>query len=156
MDNLDKKDLSILNELQKDCRQSTRELAKKLKIPATTIHLRIKKLVQSEVIKGFSAIVDPDKVGLPVTAFILVRRAYHKKGGIKSENIGETLAKIPEAEEVHVISGDYDALIKVRGKDEKVVGSWVVDRLWNTPEVARTVTMFALHKSKDTHVLPLK
>src|SRR3989344_5005005 len=156
MDNLDRLDRAILEELQKDCRQSTRELAKKLHAPATTIHLRIKKMVQSGVIKGFSVILDAEKIGLPTTAFILVRRFVSRKVHVKSEHIGELLAKLPETEDVYVISGEYDAILKVRGKNERDIGKWVVDNLWNIPEVGRTLTFFAFHKSKDTNILPLK
>ena len=156
MHKIDKFDKDILNELQRDCRQSTRDLGAKLKKPATTIHQRIKKLVANGVIKSFSAIVNPEKVDMPTTALVLIKKAAHHKGKIKTENVGETLAKLPEAQEVYLVSGQHDAIIKVRGKNEREIGKGVFDTLWNVPGVDRTLAHFVFHKTKDSHVLHLK
>lgn len=159
MYNLDEADKTILEELQKNCRQSTRELGRKLKMPATTVHQRIRKLVETGIIKGFSAIVDHYKVGMPTTAFVLVRRVprpFSKRDRIKPKNIGDSLAQLPEVEEAHVVTGEWDVILKVRGANEREIGSWVVDTLWNAPEVGRTLTFFSFYEAKDTNAVWLK
>jgi DNA-binding Lrp family transcriptional regulator len=159
MYNLDKKDKLILNLLQKDCRQSTRELSKKLKIPATTIHQRIKKLVERGIVKSFSAILDTAKIGLPTTAFIFIKWApsfIREKAGLKFENIGDMLAKLPEVQEVYVVSGDWDVVLKLKGANEREIGIFVVNTLWNKPEIERTLTFFSFKESKDTHAIELR
>ena len=156
MYDLDKKDRMVLEELQKDSRQSTRELGKKIKMPATTVHQRIRRLVEKGIIKSFSIVIDPEKIDLPTTAIILVKRAIGRKGKIRHENIGEALAKVPEVQEVYVVTGEWDAVLKVRGRSEREIGKWVVDTLWNMPEVERTLTFFVFHKSKESHALHIR
>ncbi|MBI4019275.1 MAG: Lrp/AsnC family transcriptional regulator [Candidatus Aenigmarchaeota archaeon] len=153
---LDKKDKDILAELQKNCRQSTRTLGRKLGMPATTVYQRITRMRNRGLIKGFSAILDPEKIGLPTVAMVLVKRYVRKDGKMKSEHIGQALAKLPEVQEAYLVTGEYDALIKVRGKSEKEIGKWVVDTLWNMPEVERTLTLFCFYESKESHILQLK
>ena len=149
------KDKLILSELQKDSRLSVRELSKRTKVPATTVHDRIRRMVNSSVIKKFTTILDHEKVGLSTTAIILVKRAVGRKGKIKHEHIGETLAKLPEVQEVYVVTGEWDAILKVRGVNEREIGKWVVDKLWNMPEIDRTLTFFVFHTSKETTELKL-
>lgn len=153
---IDKKDKLILKQLQKDCKQSTRELGKKLKMPATTIHQRIRKLINRGIIKNFSAILDPEKIELSTTAIVLVKRSSYRRGKVSHEHIGDVLAKIPEIEEVYLVTGEYDAVLKIRGKTEREIGKWVVDKLWNIPEVERTLTFFVFHKSKESNIFNLK
>ncbi len=156
MYNLDKIDKAILNELQADCRQSTRELGKKLKMPASTVHQRIRKLAERGVIKSFSVIVNPEKVDMPTTALILVKKTTYRRGKIKTESVGEALAKLPEVQEVYLVSGQHDVILKVRGRNEREIGRWVFDTLWNVPGVERTLTLFVFHSAKDSHVLQIK
>lgn len=156
MDILSKKDKMILEELQKDCRQSMRKLSRKLGIPATTIHERIRKMIKKGVIKKFSAILDLEKIGLPTTAIVLVKRSgTEKKGKIDYKHIGKVLSKFPEIQEVYVVTGEYDAILKIRGKSEKEIGAYVVDKLWNISDVERSITCFVLHASKEENELKL-
>jgi Lrp/AsnC family leucine-responsive transcriptional regulator len=108
------------------------------------------------IIKGFSAVIDPEKVGLPTIAIVLVKRAHKGGQNVKSENLGESLAKLPEVQEVYLVTGEHDAIIKIRGTNERDIGKWVVDKLWNMPDVERTLTLFAFYKSKESHALYLK
>ncbi len=151
-------DRLILQELQNNGRASLRQLGKKLKMPPTTIHQKIRRMKEFGVIKKFTTIIDPEKVDLSTTAFILVKRSAHRKrtGKIKSENVGDALARLPEAQEVHVVTGEWDAVLKIRGRNEKEIGKWVVDKLWNMPEVERTLTFFVFHTSKETTELVLE
>ena len=66
---LDEKDKQILKELQKDCKQTFKELAKKLKLPETTVKRRVGKLEKNKVIVGYHAVLNPRKVGKTVAAF---------------------------------------------------------------------------------------
>ncbi|MBI2971070.1 MAG: Lrp/AsnC family transcriptional regulator [Candidatus Aenigmarchaeota archaeon] len=147
---IDKKDRLILEELLKDSRQSTRDMGRKLKMPSTTVYQRIKRLVGKGVIKNFSIVVDQEKLGRPTIAIVLVKRRPQGSGKIRPEHIGQELAKLPEVEEVFIVTGEYDAIAKVRGANEREVGKWVVEKLWNMPEVDRTLTFFAFYTSKES------
>ncbi len=155
---LDKKDKAILMQLQEDAKQSSRDLSKKLGMPATTIHERIKKMENEGVIKGYHVAIDPEKVGLPTTALVLVRRMPKVSTGKKVfyKRIGDLVAKLPEVQEAHVVTGEYDMVLKVRGGNDKEVGAYIVDKIWNLPEVERTLTLVSFYTPKDTCWLDLK
>ncbi|MBW2963913.1 Lrp/AsnC family transcriptional regulator, partial [Candidatus Woesearchaeota archaeon] len=73
---LDKKDLRILDELKADAKLTTGQIAKKLNIPVTTVHNRIKKLEKLGVVEGYTAKVDYKKLGKPITAYIMMTVMY--------------------------------------------------------------------------------
>ena len=155
---VDKKDIVILNALQEDAKQSSRDLSKKLGMPATTIHERIRKLEKEGVIKGYHVELDYEKVGFPTTAIVLVRRMpkVTPERKIFYRKIGDSASKLPNVQEVHVVTGEYDMVLKLRGKNEKEVGAYVVETIWNLPEVERTLTLINLYTAKDTCKIELK
>lgn len=155
---IDKKDKAILEELQENAKQSSRDLSRKLGIPATTIHERIKRMEKEGVIKGYHVALDYEKVGMPTTAMVLVSRMPRTTPEKRTfyKRIAEYAAKIPEVQEAHVVTGEYDMVLKVRGKNEKEVGSFIVDKLWNLPEVERTLTLMSFYTAKDTCKIELK
>ena len=110
---LDKIDKDILRELQVDAKQKTYQLSKKLNIPRTTIHNRIRKLEKEGVIKNYKAIVDPKKLNKKLT--VLIGIVTGLEAG--SREVASKLAKIPHVEEVYIISGQFDILVKVRLRD---------------------------------------
>jgi len=150
---LDKKDIALLNELQKDCRQSLKKLARKLSMSITTVHERMKKLEKGGAIKGYKAILDPEKTGNEVVAFILVRMEYfHSPNGepLSQREIAKKVSLIPYVCEVHIIAGEWDMLIKARGKNIKEIGSFVIDRLRKIRGVGRTLTCDAWVTVKES------
>ncbi len=114
MDDIDKQ---ILNILQRDARIKFSDLAKEIGKPVSTVFERIKKLEEEKVIKSYEARLDAEKVGRGFTAFVLGQARLGKD--INLDNIGANIAKIPEVQEVHFITGEYDFLIKFRVKDQK-------------------------------------
>ena len=83
--NLDKTDFRILKNLLVDARLSSRQLALKLGLSTVTILTRIKKLEQEKIVKGYTAIIDHQKLGYDLTAIIEV---YTKKGKMVEIEIG--------------------------------------------------------------------
>ncbi len=155
---IDKKDKAILMALQDNAKQSSRDLSRKLGMPATTIHERIRKMEKEGVIKGYHVAIDYNKVGMPTTAIVLVRRMPRttKTRKIVYERIGDEVAKIPDVQEAHVVTGEYDMILKIRGRNEKEVGRYIVDKIWNMPEVERTLTLISFYTAKDTCRIELK
>ncbi|HIJ98566.1 TPA: Lrp/AsnC family transcriptional regulator [archaeon] len=154
----DKKDRMILMGLQQNAKQSSRDLSKKLNMPATTIHERIKKMETEGIITGYHVAIDYEKVGMPTTAIILVRRMPRTVSDRKVlyKKIADLTAKIPDIQEAHIVTGEYDMVLKIRGKNEKEVGAFIVDTIWNMPEVERTLTLMTFYTAKDTCRLELK
>ncbi|MDI6825678.1 MAG: Lrp/AsnC family transcriptional regulator [Candidatus Aenigmarchaeota archaeon] len=150
---MDEKDILLLEELQKDCRQSLKKLARKLSMSITTVYDRMKKLEKEGVIKGYKAILDPDKTGNEAIAFILVRMEYFHGPDyepLSQREIAKKISQIPGVMEVHIIAGEWDILIKARGKTIKDIGNFVIDRLRMIRGVGRTLTCDAWVTAKES------
>ncbi|MEM2404236.1 MAG: AsnC family transcriptional regulator, partial [Candidatus Methanomethylicia archaeon] len=89
---IDEIDYAILNILQEDCRTPLEEIARKIKIPKSTVHYRIKKLEERKIIEGYYAKIDAAKLGKEYIAVILVRAKY---GPGYHEKVGRKIAEIP-------------------------------------------------------------
>lgn len=135
---MDDKDSSILEELMKDSRKTTKAIARELGIPRATVHDRIVKMEQKGVIKRYTAVPDFSRLDLGVTAFILVQ--FEPEKGVSQRQTAEDIAGLPGIFEVHMISGEYDMLLKVRGSSMEDIGRLVIDRLREIRGVARTLT----------------
>lgn len=135
---MDEKDSAILEELMKDSRKTTKAVARELDMPRATVHDRIVKMEQKNVILRYTAIPDFALLGLGVTAFILVQFGPEK--GLSQRDTAEDIAMLPGIFEVHMISGEYDMLLKVRGSSMEEIGKLVIDRLRDVKGVARTLT----------------
>ena len=144
---LDEKDSAILAELMKDSRKTTKAIARDLEIPRATVHDRIGRMEAREVIKRYTAVPDYAQLDLGVTAFILAQ--FHHGGGISQRDTAEEIAQIPGIYEVHLISGEYDILLKVRGASMEEIGRLVVDRLRDVKGVARTLTCASFSTVKE-------
>jgi len=135
---LDVKDQAILDELIKDSRKTTKAIARELDIPRATVHDRIVKMEQKKLIKKYTAVPDYSQLGIGVTAFILVQ--FSPQEGMSQRETAEEIAELIGIHEVHMISGEYDMLLKVRGSSMEDIGKLVIDRLREIKGVARTLT----------------
>jgi len=144
---IDDIDREILRMLQKDGRMSLSKIAKKLNLSEATIHLRVKKLREKGVLKGFVADIDAEKVGKRVLAFVLVK--------IDTKRYPKTLkkiAEIPDIYEVHDITGEYSALLKVRVRDKDELAK-LLDSIGELEGVQDTYTMYVLRTLKEQKTL---
>ncbi|OED30772.1 Lrp/AsnC family transcriptional regulator [Methanosphaera sp. WGK6] len=105
---MDENDKKILNELVENSRMPVSKLSLKTGIPDSTISNRIKKLEKNNVIEQYTTIVNPEAVGIKVTAMIIIQTETEKH-----ENVEKELPKLKKVSEVYSISGEYDILIKV-------------------------------------------
>lgn len=144
---LDEKDRSILDELVKDSRKTTKAIARELKIPRATVHDRITRLEQRKTIRKYTAIPDYSQLGLGVTAFILVQ--FSPQEGMSQRETAEEIADLSGIHEVHMISGEYDMLLKVRGSSMEDIGKLVIDKLREIKGVSRTLTCACFTTVKD-------
>jgi Lrp/AsnC family leucine-responsive transcriptional regulator len=153
---LDEKDLAILTLLQKNCRMTAREIARKIDSPITTVFAKIKRMEQLEIIKEYKAILDSKKLNLGTTAFILASFSYRNgETPLSQRLIAEQIAKFPEVQEVHIISGDWDILIKVKEKDVDTIGNFVIDKLRTVKGIDKTLTCMVFETQKETTEITL-
>ena len=144
---IDKKDEIILNELKKNARNSTKAIAKNINIPRVTVHDRINKMVEKGVIKSFNVIIDYSKVGFSSEVFIFV--SFIPNPDVSQRQLAQRIATLPGVYEVHIISGEYDLLLKVRGKSLEDIGKLVVDELRQLQGVGKTVTFACFETVKE-------
>jgi len=144
---IDKKDQIILEELKKNSRNSTKAIASNIKIPRVTVHDRIQKMLDKGIIKSFTTVVDYKKTGLPSKVFVFV--SFLHNTNVSQRELANRIAKIQGIYEVHIISGEYDLLLKVRGESLEKIGKLVVDKLRDLKGVGKTLTCACFETVKE-------
>ncbi len=142
---VDDLDLKIIRELQKDARQSYRDIAERLKVAEGTVYNRVNKLLESKVIKRFIPDIDFSKLGYDLVAII----GLMVEGG-HLPKIEEEISLEKNVSAVYDVTGDYDALIVVKFKDRGALNEFV-KKVLSMPNVKRTYTMVVLNVMKETH-----
>ncbi|KDM89811.1 Lrp/AsnC family transcriptional regulator [Photobacterium galatheae] len=112
---MDKKDKQILQEIQRDARQSTAEIADKVGLSVSPCARRIKKLESDGIISGYQATLDRQKLGLMMTFFVNVSLNNHNDQPIDA--FEKVVGDMTEVISAHVISGAYDYLLEVVARD---------------------------------------
>ena len=151
MGQLDKTDVEILQVLQKDAKVNTKELSENLHISKTPIYERIKRLENDGYIKGYVALVDNKKVGLPLIVFCNVSLAVHDDEHIK--RFQEEIKEIDEIMECYSTGGIYDFFIKVVLKDLDAYNRFVFEKLTKVHGIVKMQSSFVLSEIKHTTVL---
>ncbi|MFC0105065.1 Lrp/AsnC family transcriptional regulator [Kibdelosporangium aridum] len=108
METLDATDWRILEELQRDGRASYAELARAVSMSASAVTERVRRLEQAGIIRGYTAVVDADRLGFTILALVRLR---YPTGNYKPFH--ELLAGTPEIVEAHHVTGDDCFVLKV-------------------------------------------
>ena len=146
---LDKKDIAILAALKENAKLSTQQIAKRTRIPITTVHNRIKKLEKEGVIKGYTVVLDNKKIGKPVGAYILITVDYKLLKEIKRTQyeLTQQLLKHPATESSAMITGVSDIIIKIRCGSVDELNEFVTVYLRNIQGVEKTQTAIVLNEA---------
>ena len=158
---LNEKDIAILALIQNNCKLTAKEIARKIGIPMTTVFAKTKKMEDQEIIKGYKAILAPEKLDSNTAAIILASVSYGSIPGINPISqrvVAEEIAKLAEVQEVHIITGDWDLMIKLRAENVDAIGKFVVDKLRCIKGIEKTLTCMIFETVKETTeiALPLK
>lgn len=148
---IDDTDFRILGILQGAARTSNAEISRQVGMAPSAVLERIRKLVESGVIRGYEARVDPAAVGLPLLAFVFVRT----NDSAHSRRTEEVLANLPEVLEVHHIAGDDCFLVKVRTSTPQALGRLLRETVGAMESVVSTRTTIVLETQKESGQLPL-
>ena len=155
---LDQKDLAILTLIQENSKLTANQIAKKINTPITTIFAKIKRMEEMGIITQYRAILSPEKLNLGTAAFILAAVSYRAKNEddtpISQRQVAEEIAHFPEVQEVHIITGDYDLLVKLRAENVEAVGKFVVDKLRLIKGLDKTLTCMVFETVKESTSLP--
>lgn len=145
--NLDHFDRRIIAVLQTDGRMSVADLSRAVGLSKTPCQVRLRKLVESGVIRGFSAMVDPAKLGIDHVAFTEVKLLETREAAL--EEFNAAVRRIPEVEECHMIASSFDYLLKVRTSDIRRYRVVLGEKISSLPYVASTSTFVAMEAVKD-------
>ncbi len=150
---MSKKDDALLEVLRTNARKSTKEIAQMLGIPISTAYDRIKKLEENGVIEGYRAVLNPKKLGKGMAAIIALTVNYFSRTGekVSQRKLAEKLASIPCVEEVHIVAGGNDIIMKVRVANVDELNKFVIDELRNIDGVDKTQTAIVLDSVKDVY-----
>ncbi|MHA2227060.1 MAG: Lrp/AsnC family transcriptional regulator [Candidatus Hodarchaeales archaeon] len=142
---LDDHDKKIIKLLQRDSRQTTGEISKETGIAQTTVHNRIKKLKNNDVIK-FTIDVDKKIIGKGLSAYIFCTISYRKPTGEKLSQIevAKRVKSLPQVEEVSIVTGEIDLIVKVAVKDVDALNAFIIQKLRDIEGVEKTVTSVVL------------
>jgi Lrp/AsnC family leucine-responsive transcriptional regulator len=155
---LDEKDLAILTLIQENSKLTANQIAKKINTPITTVFAKTKRMEEMGIIKQYRAILSPEKLNLGTAAFILAAVSYGAKNDdktpISQRQVAEEIARFPEVQEVHVITGDWDLLVKLRGENVEAIGRFVVDKLRSIKGLDKTLTCMVFETVKESTSLP--
>jgi Lrp/AsnC family transcriptional regulator, regulator for asnA, asnC and gidA len=140
---LDDVDRKILRGLQKDARASFKKIAEDVGVSEATVFVRVKKLQDGGVLRGFKAIVDPRAVGKSLTAIVLVRANPKSLRGML-----DALRRLDDIYEIYDVTGQYYSILKVRtGSTDEL--SRIIDEIGNVEGVAGTETIIVLRTVKE-------
>jgi DNA-binding Lrp family transcriptional regulator len=131
----DEVDRRIIAELTADGRLSMRALAEKVHISRANVYARVERLTRTGVITGFTATVDPLKLGLATSAYVTLSLRQSSWRSLR-----EQLRQIPEVKHIALVGGDFDAILLVRAADNAGLRRVVMDELQAIPEVLGTRT----------------
>jgi len=143
---LDHVDVRILEILQANARETQADIARAVGLAPSAVLERVRKLEGRGVIRGYTALIDPRAVALPLLAFVAVRS--DEVGA--EDRVAPALAEIPEVLEVHHVAGEDCYLVKVRARDAEDLGILLRTRLGRIPGVRSTRTTIVLETVKET------
>ena len=142
----------LLKILGSNALESRETIAKMLNVPVAEVEQRIAEYEQRGIIRGYQAILNEDQLDLDkVTAVIEVKVTPQREGGFNT--IAERISRFPEVRSAYLMSGAYDLLLFIEGRNLQQVAAFVSERLAPLEGVVSTSTHFMLKTYKRLGVL---
>ena len=150
---LDRTDRQILNILQKDGRIAISELASRVNLSTTPCSERVKRLEREGIIMGYHARVNPQLIDRNLLVFLEIKLSA--KSGDVFDQVARDLIEIPEVLECHLISGDFDYLVKARLKEMSTYRKLLGNILKKLPASASSHSYVVMEEVKESLYLDL-
>ena len=150
---VDKYDLELLAQLQKEGRATNGALGERIHLSTSQVSRRIQRLEEAGAIGSYAALLDLETVGLGVEAFIFVTLARHGEG--HGEAFEQAVTDMPEVLECISVTGEADYIVRAVSPDLAAFSEFMMKRLLRIPGVINVKSSLTLKKVKQTHVLPL-
>lgn len=153
MKELDITDKKILELLQKNGRMTVKEMSERLNLSTTPIFERIKKLEKKGIIDHYTAVLNPEKLGRKFIAFAHVSLKDHSKDRV--EEFVQKITALNEVMECHYVTGAFDFIIKIMVKDMDDYKEFVMEKLFDIPNIGKIESFMSLEASKNTSFIRL-
>lgn len=150
---LDSIDRRILRELQADGRMSYTELAPKVGLTTSPCLERVRRLERAGIITGYTAVIEPRAVGTGLLVFIELSLTYTSPEIFA--DFKRAILRQPQILECHLVSGDFDYLVKARVPDMHAHRSLLGELVRHLPGVRNSKTLVVMEEVKETTRIPI-
>lgn len=154
MQTLDRQDVVLLKELQRDSRQTVQQLADRVSLSSTPCWKRIKELEAAGVILGYTALVDREKVGLALCVIAEVNLTRHSEDEVM--RFEKAIAGVPQIVGCYSTTGQADYVMKVLAPDIKSYERFLHEVLFKLPGVTHVRSSVVLKEIKSDSRLPIE
>ena len=154
MDSLDRHDVVLLNELQRDSRQTVQQLADAVGLSSTPCWKRVKELEAAGVIRGYGAQIDREKVGLSLCVIAELNLTRHSEDDVR--RFEEAVAACPQIVSCYSTTGQADYVIKVLVRDIKAYEQFLHETAFKLPGVTHVRSSVVLKEVKAESRLPIE
>lgn len=144
---LDRFDRAILRHLASDGRISITDLARRIGLSKSPTQARLRRLEARGVITGYRAMINPIPLGLDHVSFVEVSLTETRESALRDFN--RRVVQIPEIEQVHLIAGNFDYLLKVRTQSIDDYRRVLAEQISTLPHVSKTSTYVAMEAVKE-------
>jgi Lrp/AsnC family leucine-responsive transcriptional regulator len=145
---LDTTDKKLINLLQNNCKQTTKQLSLQLNLSVTAVYERIKKLEKECIIKKYVALLNKNKIEKSFLVFCHIKLIQHSKEFVTT--FEREILKLEEVSECFHVSGDYDYILKIYVKDMDEYRDFMVTKLTAIKYIGSTHSTFAIEEVKNT------
>jgi DNA-binding Lrp family transcriptional regulator len=137
--------------------KSYKAIANELSIPVTTVYNRVKKMEENGVIIGYKPVLDPVKLGLPTTSFLLITMRFKDTNNspLNINTIANQIAEYSHVQEVHIVAGDWDILVKMKTYNVQEIGDFINNKLRYIEGVEKCLSSISFSTQKETLDIPL-
>ena len=140
---IDEIDRKILSVLMHNAKLPYTEVAKEVHVSGGTVHVRMKKMEEMGIIKGFQLVIDPTKLGYDITAYLGI---YLEKSSYYEEVI-KALREIPEMVSAHYTTGNYSIFARIICRDTKHLLEILHNKVQKISGIQRTETFISLEEN---------
>ncbi len=150
---LDRIDRNILRQLQKNGRVSYVYLAAEVGLSTTPCLERVRRLEKDGVIRGYTAVLEPSYLEAGLLVFVEISLTY--RSSTVFEDFKREVLKIPNVMECHLVSGDFDYLIKARISEMSAYRELLGELLLTLPNVDKSRSYIVMEEVKETSNIPV-
>ncbi|WP_323676535.1 Lrp/AsnC family transcriptional regulator [Halorubellus sp. PRR65] len=147
---LDDTDREILRILQQDARTPFSEVARRIDMSSATVHDRVNRMQEADVIEGYHAKVDPREVGFGISAIVGLR----VEQGREKDTL-DRLSAVEGVQEIHLTTGEWDVMARVYAEDADALRELMFEEVAQMDGFARSQTMVVLGTEHEAEELPV-